>query len=87
MYTDLYKLSPWVPSQLVADCFDLARRVRERDMRASPYDPSVPGYEPVRIETIEGRAEYAAAQRAFAGEAAGVREQLLASARTLSSPT
>lgn len=87
LYKWSYKLSPWVPSELVADCFGLARRVRELDMRASPYDLSALGYEPVRIETVEGRAEYAAAQRAFAGEAAGLRERLLASARTLSSPT
>ena len=27
-----------VPSELVADCFELARDIRELDMRASPYD-------------------------------------------------
>ena len=34
------KLSPWIPSELVADCFALARDARVLDMRASPYDLS-----------------------------------------------
>jgi hypothetical protein len=39
------------------------------DMRASPYDLAALGYPPVRIETPEGRAEYARAQDAFAERA------------------
>ena len=78
---DLYKwagkLVPAVPSELVMDCFDLAREVRELDMRAAPYDLSELGYEPVRVETPSGRAEYAAAQRAFATRGQDLREQLL----------
>ncbi len=81
LYKWSYKLSPWVPAELVADCFELARRIRTLDMRASPYDLRRLGYEPVRIETAEGRAEYAAAQRAFAAEAAPLRERLLAAAK------
>jgi len=76
LYKWAYKLAPWVPAELVADCFDLARRVRELDMRAAPYDLSRLGYRPVRIETSAGRAEYAAAQRRFAEEAAPLRERL-----------
>jgi hypothetical protein len=78
---DLYKwamkLSPAVPSRLVMDCFDLAREIRELDMRASPYDLSALGYVPVAIETPQGRAEYAAAQRDFATRGQGLRERLL----------
>ena len=78
---DLYKwamkLAPAVPSSLVMDCFDLAREVRELDMRASPYDLSALGYVPVAIETPNGRAEYAAAQRDFATRGQGLRERLL----------
>ncbi|MDP9394586.1 MAG: 3-methyladenine DNA glycosylase [Actinomycetota bacterium] len=84
LYKWAYKLSPWVESELVADCFDLARRVRELDMRASPYDLQALGYEPVRIETAQGRADYAAAQRAFAAEAAPLRDALTVAARRLS---
>jgi hypothetical protein len=78
---DLYKwamkLAPAVPGDLVLDCFDLAREIRELDMRASPYDYSTLGYVPVAIETPQGRAEYAAAQRDFATRGQGLRERLL----------
>ncbi|SDO69263.1 hypothetical protein SAMN04489867_0336 [Pedococcus dokdonensis] len=78
---DLYKwcmkLAPAVPSSLVLDCFTLAREIRELDMRASPYDLSALGHDPVAIETPQGRAEYAAAQRDFAARGQGLRERLL----------
>ena len=39
---DLYKYAMWfqqfVGSDLVADCFEVARKARELDMRAAPYD-------------------------------------------------
>lgn len=78
LYKWAYKLTPLIPSELVADCFELAREVRTLDMRASPYDLASLGYEPVRIETVEGKAEYAAAQRAFATRAEVLRRRLLA---------
>ena len=78
LYKWAYKLSPAVPSELVADCFHLARRTRELDMRASPYDLSALGLAPVRIETAEGRAEYVAAQRAIATDGQALRSRLLA---------
>lgn len=77
LYKYAYKLSPLVPSELVADAFALAREIRELDMRASPYDLSGLGYEAVPIETAEGRATYAAAQRDFAARAAPLRQALL----------
>jgi hypothetical protein len=48
------------------------------DMRASPYDLSALGYEPVRIETPSGRAEYVRQQGVVAERAAVVRQVLLA---------
>jgi hypothetical protein len=78
LYKWAYKLTPAVPSELVARCFALAREVRELDMRASPYDLRALGYEPVAIETPEGKAEYAAAQRDFARRGQAVREELIA---------
>jgi hypothetical protein len=60
------------------DCFDLAREIRELDMRASPYDLSALGYAPVPIETAAGRAEYAAQQRGFAERGQLLRTRLLA---------
>ncbi|HJP80403.1 MAG TPA: 3-methyladenine DNA glycosylase [Pseudonocardiaceae bacterium] len=73
-----YKLDPYVPAELVADCFALALRVRELDMRASPYDLRALGYSPVPIETPQGRADYARRQAAFAHDAAPLRARLLA---------
>ena len=77
LYKWAYRLSPHVAAELVADAFALARRVRELDMRASPYDLSALGLAPVRIETAEGRAHYATEQRAFAEEGAALRARLL----------
>ncbi|MEV0679656.1 3-methyladenine DNA glycosylase [Actinosynnema sp. NPDC050436] len=78
-----YKLDPATPSELVADCFELALRVRELDMRASPYDLSGLGYPPVPIETPEGRAEYVRQQSAFTSAAAPLRTALIGLTRTL----
>jgi hypothetical protein len=78
LYKWAYKLSPLVPSELVADCFELSRSIRELDMRASPYDLADLGYDPVRIETPDGRAAYTAAQRDFAERATPLRVRLIA---------
>jgi hypothetical protein len=77
LYKWAYKLSPLVPAELVADAFALARDIRGLDMRASPYDLSALGYDPVRVETPDGRAAYAGAQRDFAARAAEVRQRLI----------
>jgi len=77
LYKWAYKLSPATPSELVADCFVLAGEIRELDMRASPYDLRAHGYEPVAIETPEGKAAYVAAQRGFAERGAVLRQRLL----------
>lgn len=78
-----YKLDPFTPSDLVADCFELAVEVRELDMRASPYDLRALGYSPVPIETERGRAEYRRAQAAFARRAEPLRARLIDLCRTL----
>lgn len=72
-----YKMEPATPSDLVADCFELAADVRELDMQASPYDLAGLGYEPVPIETPDGRAEYVRRQAAFAERAQPLRERLV----------
>ena len=77
LYKHAFRLSPMVPSELVADCFALARDIRVLDMRASPYDLSALGYSPVRIETTEGKQEYVAAQRSFAERGAPLRDALI----------
>jgi hypothetical protein len=76
LYRWAYKLSPIVPSELVVDAFELAREIRELDMRASPYDLSAIGYEPIKIETVEGKRQYAEAQRMFSERSALLRARL-----------
>ena len=78
---DLYKwavkLGPLVAGSVLLDCFELARDIRELDMRASPYDLASWGYAPVPIETAEGKAAYVAKQREFAERAAPLRALLI----------
>ncbi|MEU3270457.1 3-methyladenine DNA glycosylase [Saccharomonospora sp. NPDC006951] len=77
LYKWAYKLSPFVEAELLGDCFALAAEIRLLDMRASPYDLSELGHSPVRIETAEGRAEYARAQAGFASRATALRDRLI----------
>ena len=78
---DLYKyafwFSPLVPSDLIADCFENAARARELDMRASPYDMTPFGHEPIRVETPAGRREYAVEQLALMDVSVPLRHRLL----------
>ncbi len=77
LYKWAHKLVPAVSSELVLDCFELARDIRTLDMRAAPYDLRELGYEPVPIETAEGKAAYVAEQRAFAQRGQVLRERLI----------
>ncbi len=77
-YKWAYKLAPLTSSELVADCFALAREVRHVDMRAAPYDLSSLGVEPIPIETAAGKAAYVEHQRDFAERSNVLRERLLA---------
>ena len=77
LYKHAFRLTPMVSSDLVADCFELARDIRVLDMRASPYDLADLGFEPVAIETAAGRAAYVVAQRGFAERGAPLRARLV----------
>ncbi|MDZ4743871.1 MAG: 3-methyladenine DNA glycosylase [Verrucomicrobiota bacterium] len=77
LYKWAYKLLPWIASELVADCFELAMTARKIDMRASPYDLEAAGYAPIRIETPEGREEYVEAQKQIARDAEPLRQRLI----------
>jgi hypothetical protein len=83
LYKWAFKLAPFTSSDLVADCFELAWRIRVLDMRASPYDLTAMGYPPVCVETPEGRAEYESLQRDFARMAAPLRQRLQAVCETI----
>jgi hypothetical protein len=54
LYKWAFKCQIWIPGELLLKSFSLAMELRKLDMRASPYDLSNYGYEPVRIETTEG---------------------------------
>lgn len=87
LYKWAFKLAPFTPADLIADCFELARDVREIDMRASPYDLRALGFEPIAIETPAGRTEYERHQRAFAARGEPLRARLIDLCdRLLSSP-
>jgi len=78
LYKWAFKLAPFTPSELIADCFALARDIREIDMRASPYDLRALSFPPIAIETPAGRAEYELHQRAFVTRSEPLRARLLA---------
>ncbi len=78
LYKWSFKLAPFTPAELIADCFALARDIREIDMRASPYDLRTLGFAPIPIETPAGRAEYEVHQRAFAVRSDPLRTRLIA---------
>ncbi|MBC9225162.1 3-methyladenine DNA glycosylase [Aeromicrobium sp. 636] len=77
LYRIAFRLLPFVEATIVLDTFELALAVREVDMMASPYDLSDLGYEPIAIETPEGKAEYVRRQRGFTEAAAPLRARLL----------
>ena len=78
---DLYKWAaksmPWIGSDLLLEIFRLATRLRDLDMRASPYDLAEWNVTPVKIETPEGRREYEAEQRKLADESRILRNKLI----------
>jgi hypothetical protein len=83
LYKHAFRLTPMVSSDLVADCFELARDIRVLDMRAAPYDLTDLGFDPVPIETPEGKATYVEAQRGFAERGTPLRARLIAECERL----
>jgi hypothetical protein len=77
LYRWAYTCMPWVGSDLLADCFELAMALRALDMQAGPYDLQAFGVEPVRIETAAGRDEYQRRQRALSARARVLRGRLM----------
>jgi hypothetical protein len=77
LYKWCYKLGPLVDSQLLVDCLELAAEARELDMRASPYDLTHLGFEPITVEEPAGRAEYVRCQGVISDRAAPLRRALL----------
>ena len=78
---DLYRWAftsmPWIGSDLLWECFALAVELRVLDMQAGPYDLQSIGFEPVRIETSEGRDIYQRRQRELSARAGVLRERVI----------
>lgn len=72
-----------VGSDLAADCFAMALRLRELDMRAAPYDLRDLGVEPIKIETAQGRAEFALLQRQATTDTSRLRQRLIEALRAV----
>jgi len=83
LYRYAYKIAPWVNGELLADAFLLAWQARQLDMRASPYDLTAHGLEPIRVETPAGREEYVSRQRELAESGVPLRAGLIHAYRTL----
>ena len=79
LYKWAFKAMPWIGSEILYECFELAMEARAIDMRASPYDLSeYMDYPPIKIETATGRAEYEREQRLIAQKAGPLRDRLKA---------
>jgi len=78
---DLYKWAfkgyPWISSELIRQAFLLAFEARTIDMKASPYDLQDYGYDPIQIETEEGRQKYLEAQKTIYTQSIPIRKQLI----------
>jgi hypothetical protein len=77
LYRWAYTAMPWIGSDLLLRCFELAAELRVLDMQASPYDLRELGFEPVRVETVEGRSEYQRRQRELSDRAEVLRAELI----------
>lgn len=79
---DLYRWAftsmPWIGSDLLWRCFELAVELRVLDMQAGPYDLRAIGFDPVQVETSAGRDEYQRRQRELSVRASVLRGSLIA---------
>ncbi len=77
LYRWAYTGMPWIGSDLLWSCFELATDLRVLDMQAGPYDLRALGFDPVQVETPAGRDEYQRRQRALSARASVLRERLI----------
>lgn len=83
LYRTCFTLAPLLPSDLTLRAFEVAHAARELDMRASPYDLTAYGYQPVPVESAAGRAAYAREQSDIAARGARVRADIAEHCRAL----
>ena len=87
LYKWAYKLWPWIGSDLLADAFEVAVASRAFDMRASPYELTALGFDPILIETDAGKDAYRREQLRLAAMAEPVRRKLLGACHLMPSLT
>lgn len=87
LYKFAYAIAPFSSGALIAEALASALDARRLDMRASPYDLTPLGFDPIRIETRTGREQYVEEQRHLARRSASLREHVLAEYRRLLSLT
>lgn len=75
LYKFGYKIAPYISSDLLRDLFLNAKKAREIDMRASPYN--IENLKPILIETKEGREEYITLQKEVQLESIPLRNKLI----------
>ena len=79
LYKWAFKMYPWISSDLILQAFELAVEARYIDMKASPYDLSDQGLDPIKIETEEGRVIYKREQEKIWEKGIILRERLIQS--------
>ena len=74
-----YEIYPFISAELLRKCLSVSLKARHIDMRASPYDCSqIDGVDdPIKIETAEGRKQYATEQEKLYQLSVPLRIQLL----------
>lgn len=77
LYKWAFKMYPWISSNTIRRAFELAVETRHVDMKASPYDLSDRGLDPIKIETDNGRKEYIERQRSIFEKSQLIRQQLI----------
>lgn len=77
LYRWAYTSMPWIGSNLLWNCFELASELRVLDMQAGPYDLRALGFSPVQVETSEGRDEYQQRQREMSARASVLRARVI----------
>lgn len=77
LYKYAQKFAPIFGSEIVRIAFSLARDIRTVDMQVAPYELSDLGVLPIRVETAQGRLEFATRQQEFSDRAQILREALV----------
>ena len=85
VYSYVAAMEAGAPGELLLDALSAAFTAREVDMRASPYDLSAWGLDPIPVDTPEGRSTFVAFQRGWIRRTQHLRARYLESVDLLQS--